>query len=567
VRYDTRHFDTNARYILGCRRHVAWTHDEAFLRSQAERLRRAMSYQLTTLQGESGLIVAAGKDVTGRHQGVGNNYWDILPFGHLDAYANVVFYASLGAMAELETFIDRAGGIETAGPRRSPDEYRRLAEQTKAAYNRAFWDDGKGRYIGCVDRDGKRHDYGFTFVNLEAMAYGLAGAEQAARIYHWMEAEPTATGKADTYSAWRFAPRANTIHNPVWDPATGVSKEPGSAEPWWHFGWLGTPYGDQCQDGGAILYTSFFDLMARTRLVGVESAWQRWTELLARWREPDHLCGGAPLLHGENPQRVNPGSVGVDLPFPESGLVPTWFVYGLMGLEADTDGLHIRPCLPKALSWLAVRNADYRGLRLDIRVTPTSARLVSRTPGYEFTWERTFPPGEGCLFAEPPPPLKGFPPATAASGITAEWIWAPPTVQEEETVYLRRALDLDEKPERAFADLAVDNSWTLFVNGREVQSGQGWETATRVNLAACLQPGRNAIGVRARNAGGPGGALIRVTLGRADKPTVIDSGPTWRASREAPNDWASPDFDDSAWPEALSLGQPPTGPWGNVRLP
>jgi hypothetical protein len=399
--YDTRHFDTNARFILACWRYFGWTRDDDFLRSQAERIRRAMHYQLATLHGEDGLIIAASRDVNGKHQGVGNNYWDILPFGHLDAYANAVFYASLGAMAELEACLD---AVDTPSPTRSPAAYRRLAEQTREAYNRTFWDEAQGRYIGCVDLDGERHDYGFTFVNLEAMAYGLASPEQAQRIYHWMETEPTSTGEADTYSAYLFAPRANTVHNPPWDPETGASREPGSAPPWWHFGWLGTPYGTvQCQDGGAILYTSYFDLMARTQLLGPERAWQRWTEILARYREPDRLCGGGPLYRGENPQRVNAGAVGVDIPFPESGLVPTWFLYGAMGVQPSVEGLRISPQLPRALPWLEARNVVYRGLTLDLRVTPTSARLVSKTPGLRFTWRQTFPEGKGCLFTEPLP--------------------------------------------------------------------------------------------------------------------------------------------------------------------
>jgi len=566
--YDTRHFDTNARFILACWRYVCWTHDTDLLRSQAERLRRAMNYQLTTLQGEDGLIIAASQDVTGKHRGVGDNYWDILPFGHLDAYANVVFYASLNAMAEIETFLDAAGGVETAAPRRSPEAYRRLATQTKAAYNHAFWEADKGRYIGSIDTNGERHDYGFTFVNLEAMAYGLASEGQARRIYHWMETEPTSTGKADTYTAYVFAPRSTTIHNPRWDPKTGSSVEPGPVEPWWHFGWTGTPYGSvQCQDGGAILYTSFYDLMARTKLLGPDNAWQRWTEILARYREPDRLCGGGPLYRGENPQRVNAGAVGVDIPFPESGLVPTWFLYGAMGINATVEGLEIKPSLPKALPWLQVRNLSYRGLTLDLRVTPTSARLVSRTPGHRFTWDQRFPEGGGVIFREPPPPLRGFPERPKPAGIQAEWIWAPPEAKENETVFLRHAFDLPGKPSRASVDLAADNYWTLYVNGKEVQSGEGWAAATRVPIKGFLHEGRNVLAVRARNAAGPAGALVRVTARVAGKAIEIDSSAEWRASRDAPEGWASPEFDGSAWDRAASFGRPPVAPWGEIALP
>ena len=48
---DTRHFDTNARYIIGCWRNYLFTGDKDFLRSQQLRLRKAMNYQLETLRG------------------------------------------------------------------------------------------------------------------------------------------------------------------------------------------------------------------------------------------------------------------------------------------------------------------------------------------------------------------------------------------------------------------------------------------------------------------------------------------------------------------------------------
>jgi hypothetical protein len=408
--YDTRHLDTNARFILACWRQACWTHDTAFLRGQAERVRRAMNYQLTTLQGDKGLIVTVSKDVTGRHKGVGDNYWDILPFGHLDAYVNVVYYASLEAMAQIETLLRTIPDLKPDPNARTPEFYRALTPKAREAYNQTFWDESKGRYIGCVDIDGKRHDYGFTFVNLEAMAYGLASPEQARRIYDWMEHGKSSTGKADIYSRWIFAPRSTTIHNPMWDEKGVKDPNADGVEPWWHFGWRGTPYGEvQCQDGGAILYTSFFDLMARSRLIGPDNAWGRWQAILGRYREPDRLCGGPPLFRGEIPQQANAGAVGLDIPFPESGLVPTWFLYGLAGVQATADGLIIAPRLPKALPWLVIRNLSYRGLICDLRVTNTSVELTSHRAGQEFTWKRAIQPGGQVILCDPPAPLMTFP--------------------------------------------------------------------------------------------------------------------------------------------------------------
>lgn len=395
-RYDTRHFDTNARYILACWRYAAWTGDRDFLAVNLARIRRAMAYQIEVLGGKDGLITTVSPDVTGRHRAVGNNYWDILPFGHLDAYANIVWYASLEAMAQIE---EMAVGLGPP-PDVPPNDCRALAERARAAYNQAFWDERAGRYIGCIDRDGQRHDYGFTFINLEAIAYGLAEPSQAARIYRWLETEPTSSGHADTYTRWVFAPRANTIHNPRWHPDRGKLDDV-PEEPWWHFGWHGTAFDEQCQDGGAILYTSFYDLLARTLAINPDDAWRRWSQILERWREPDRLCGGAPLFRGEHPQQIDPGSTGTDIPFPESGLVPCWLLYGLMGVQACADGLRIAPRLPSTVAWLAIDNVGYRGRRISLRVTRSEVEVRCDEPGRGFVWREALPEGGAVGFHLP----------------------------------------------------------------------------------------------------------------------------------------------------------------------
>ena len=413
---DTRHFDTNARFILGCWRHWLWTGDMDFLRRQADRLRLAMNYQLEQLHGKDGLIItpdfAAGASTpdrrgkTGRHKDLSDNYWDILPFGHLDAYANAVFYASLEAMAQMEDALPS----DIRYPK--SDIYTALAKKSHRRYDEVFWDENNGRFIGCVDIDGVKHDYGFTFVNLEALYYGLGDAQKARRIYHWMECEPTSSGKADTYSKFIFAPRATTIHNPMWgdkapsppDPQnltpntqnpspSSLLAPPPSPPPWWTYWWPGTPYGDQCQDGGAILYTSFFDLMARTRHLGADNAWKRFMEIMDRYRMPDRLCGGSPLYRGEVSQQEAPGAVGTDYPFPESGLVPLYFLYGVMGIKATPEGLRITPNLPKALSYAEVKYLNWHGTDLKVRVTRTTVEVTSADKSFHRKF--AIKPGEG----------------------------------------------------------------------------------------------------------------------------------------------------------------------------
>jgi hypothetical protein len=480
--YDARHFTSNAMYILGAWRYYSWTGDSAFLATVLPRVRKAMDFYLESLGGASGIVTIASPDHSGRDGALSSNYWDITSFGHLDAFLNAYFYGALEAMAQLE---DHVGGHTRA------KQLRGLRPAVRKRYNDLFWNDTDGRYVQCIDVDGVRHDFGATYVNLEAASFGLPSDSQAERIFDWLDhgrtelqdsvvliesgglapkiapghsmgmsftadapftsvasrfptygergaaftmtlyrglpghapvmiaekdfsdwsdgsvahvdletqpagvyylevskvtgtlawwssAKPVAgaaaysdgavapdaatrfiaalgayrEGPADIYSTWQFAPRATTRRNSYW----------------FFLSELTTPFGQQVQDGGAILYTSGFDVMARARYRSADDAWARMTAILDRWKEPDHLSGGSPLLHGESTADVG-GSVGTDIPFPESGLAPASFLYAFVGAEAEPDALVITPRLPSTLSNAGVRHLSWHGHDLELVVT------------------------------------------------------------------------------------------------------------------------------------------------------------------------------------------------------
>ncbi|HEY5223795.1 MAG TPA: glycosyl hydrolase family 65 protein [Microbacteriaceae bacterium] len=484
--YDARHFTSNAMYILGAWRYYSWTGDSAFLNTMLPRLRKAMSFYLDSLGGSSGIVTITSTDHSGRDGAVSSNYWDITSFGHLDAFLNAYFYGALEAMAQIEEYVSNMTQAK---------QLRALRPSVLKRYNELFWNDADGRYIQCIDADGVSHDYGSTYVNLEAASFGLPSAAQATRIFDWLDNGHTelqnsvvlieggglapkfqaghtmgmsftanaaftsvgarfptygvrgaaftmtlyqglpgdtppvkiaeqqfsdwgdgsvahidlakqapgvyylevsnvtgslawwssmtvapgalayndgvpATdaksrfvvalgeyfeGPADIYSTWVFAPRVTTRRNNYW----------------FFLEELTTPWGNQVQDGGAILYTSGFDVMARARYQGADDAWARMTAILDRWKDPDHLCGGTPLFRGES--TVDSGtassSVGTDIPFPESGLAPASFLYAFVGVEAEPDALVFTPKLPLALNEVGVRNLHWHGKKLEVLVT------------------------------------------------------------------------------------------------------------------------------------------------------------------------------------------------------
>lgn len=351
TKYNTRHYDNNARYILGAISYFCWTNDSSFLNRMLPKLRNAMNYQLNELNGSTGILLLDIPWHRGKPSDYASNYWDDLPFGYKDAYDTIYFYASLAAMSEIE---------ELVGNHARAQELLELRSKVLTTFNDTFWSDEAGRYIGTIDVDGNPWDFGFTYVNLEAMAYGLASKEQAARIYHWMEAEPTASGQPDTYSAFEFAPRVNTSND----------------EEWWYLGGHGVippqPFGTHIENGGADFYTSGFDLMARARLMGADNALERLSAILDRFWLPDRLAGGAPLFRGENPG----WQVGTELPFPESGLVGAGILYAFLGLDPRPYGLEIAPNLPSSWPYMRVQNISFHGRTLQITATHDTIEVM-----------------------------------------------------------------------------------------------------------------------------------------------------------------------------------------------
>ncbi|HMO37518.1 MAG TPA: hypothetical protein PKA06_15875, partial [Gemmatales bacterium] len=94
---DTRHPITNINYLRGCSDYFLWTGDIPFLQQNLPRMRQALQYTLREFavrenrhvvvpwvghDGRSGLALSPeGKKTLRTGLGVGNNYWDLLPFG------------------------------------------------------------------------------------------------------------------------------------------------------------------------------------------------------------------------------------------------------------------------------------------------------------------------------------------------------------------------------------------------------------------------------------------------------------------------------------------------------
>jgi hypothetical protein len=395
--YDTRHTINNPILILASCRYFNWTGDLDFLRRQIGRMRLALRYQQTVMgglryhhirnpwPGHDGMPSwhkdSSGKLTFDSGHGIGGNYWDILPFGWDDLYATNQYYAATLALAEIEEAIQQNPGwdIPRGAMRLDPQQLRRHARQVKRTANRLFWNGQDGRFVACIDKNGNKHDYGYTFLNLDAIWYDLATPEHAGQIMAWITGDriiknDTSTG-ADIYR-WRFGPRATTRRNIEW-----------YGQGWWAPESL--DWGYQIQDGGAVLGFTFYDLWARLHILGPDNAWDRLMEIL-KWEKEVHAEGGYRKYY-EGGKRGTTlqgggtcGGLGIDYEFYESSLLPSIIPYGFLGLRARTDGsLAINPRLPKACPEMALSNLLFHNTHLDIRAANNAIELNCKDPPAE----------------------------------------------------------------------------------------------------------------------------------------------------------------------------------------
>lgn len=391
TQYDTRHNINNQNFIRGCCQYFWWTRDLNFLRNNLGRIRLALLYMMEELGGRrekciltpfvghcgrSGLeIQPDGKKVIHSGRGIGNNYWDLLPMGRKDAYATIHYYDALNYMAKLER--DIAAHPEWnmfSGPlRRAPKEILRHAQEVKEHAGELFWNDGTGRFVCGIDDDGRSYDYGFTFINCEAIHYGFATDRQAESIMEWLSGERIIEGdtsQGEDIYRWRFGPRSTTKRNVE------------------YYGWFWSgpetiPWGGQVQDGGAVLGFSYHDLESRLKTRGSDDAWERLREVI-RWFDEVQDAGGYREYykdgkHGTTLQGGGQaGGLGLDHEFFESILVPQIMINGFLGFKPRADGFEIRPCLPKAWRQLEVTQIHLHQLVLDVTATKTTITVKAK---------------------------------------------------------------------------------------------------------------------------------------------------------------------------------------------
>ena len=443
--FDTRHVNNNSIFISSLRQDYDYTGDMEYLKAHITKARKAMNFYMEMYDEERHLndqayLVGHDSDKTSfdKYERVAmtlaNGYWDVSFMTRFDFQTNVHFYKALTDLAYLEDVllkhgvtVDKADAtIKTAdrnytyGTRDytytsadltaiANDVLAALRQPTNDADKTGFWSEETGRFVGGYsDADEKWCDYGYTVWNMEAIYYGVATDAQAKSIMDWVSGKRTVA--MDEYGSqgediyfFDFAPRVNTYSAKNQNDLSifnGSYNNPSCI------------YGEtQVQNGGAIMYVSFFDLMSRVQAYGADDAYGRLLSIKDWYmdiydyyvesdnynKNPDRFYwdyyedaqwdsngdgkgdyyGLQNGIKGTNERESGPnGVMGIDGEFLESFLLVSAIPYGFFGIDTENGNtLKIQPNLPSNLSYWGMENLAYNKVKYDLTIFENSVRI------------------------------------------------------------------------------------------------------------------------------------------------------------------------------------------------
>ena len=440
--YDTRHSNNNSLLISSLRQDYDYTGDIEYLKENITRARKAMNFYMqmydeTRHLNDQSYLVGHDSDKTSPYPSdveamtLGNGYWDISFMPRYDFQSNMYFYGALVDLAYLEGIleskgikIDKGEATVLTADRQfnhgtsaytytssdlkniAADVLTELRKTTNSSDHTGFWSEETGRFVaGYADAEDKWYDYGYTMWNMEAIYYGIATDEQAKSIMDWISGERIV--EQDKYGSqgediyyFEFAPRVNTytvedqddlsMFTGFWSDTHGVT------------------YGEvQVQNGGAIMYTAFYDLMSRIKTYGADNAFERLSKI-QDWHKGvydyyvtsdnynkhpdrfywDYYCKGQwenpegktyiPQngIKGTNERNDGGGIIGIDGEFLESILMIASVPYGFFGIESiNGETLRVQPSLPQELDYWGIENLCFNGVKYDLTMFNNAVRI------------------------------------------------------------------------------------------------------------------------------------------------------------------------------------------------
>lgn len=179
---DNREFfmDSDASLLTAAGVYVQQTRNRAWALRNWSNMKAAAERITDRLDSNLGLIKADKLTGNTGEWHWSTNWWDVIGFGHLDAFSNALAYRGLRQMQSMAGWL----GFEEESRRAE-----QAADEIQRAYFNCFYNESSGWLGGWRSQDGKLHDYAFTFVNGIAILYGLVPEVHVRPILERLEAK------------------------------------------------------------------------------------------------------------------------------------------------------------------------------------------------------------------------------------------------------------------------------------------------------------------------------------------------------------------------------------------
>ncbi len=130
------------------------------------------------------------------------------------------------------------------------------------------------------------------------------------------------------------------------------------------------------------------------------------------------------------------------------------------------------------------------------------------------------------------------------------WMWADHTF-DQQTCRFWRGFEIARSESVTYARIRMtaDNSYRLFLDGREIGKGGEWRSLNEYNVTPLLAPGRHELAIEVFSDYGPAGVIfgLRIELSNG---RVIDilSDEKWKLIPLDQKDWEATGHDTTSWP-------------------
>lgn len=388
---DDRQINNLGTYITAAKNVMEFSQDAGLLAHIMPKVRRAMQNYLELMNGKTGLVDTSyyvghdGKGYIESGNGIGNGFWDIGAYPDKNIYCNTMFYRAVQSMLFLEEMcltynVNAEMPSILSKDMKTTSAYKQtilslkvLEAKVKTDFTSYFWNEKTGRFIGgYYENDLKDpQDNGFLLFNLEAVAAGLCSDEQRTSIMEWVEGRRIVKGDnstgADIYR-YDFAPRFNTkqiVGDYVWT-------------------YNGCTFGAGVHNGGAVMQSSYYDIIARNNYGGADDAYSRLKDIQT-WFEAVQAAGGVGQeFYREYYKLINigmqggatGGPVGLDFEFLEAALMYSSIPTAFFGIKPTSQKIvEITPSMPSKLDFWRIENMTYASFYYDCSIGKNFVQL------------------------------------------------------------------------------------------------------------------------------------------------------------------------------------------------